>query len=221
MESGANLQERIALRADGFRHLLQADHVAAQIRIVPEARDNIAPQLHKARRADELRKIRGQQRRVVVAEVGAQPAQPAQQSARLDRKRKQKQQCACGIASGHDGWPDAGPRSDLALPDRKPFESLERGAIGAFFESTPIGFDLGKVIVDRNLDRDVRGLGRSGSGVRCRRVVELGVRLQKDFCRLPHARPLSSQIAPPNIAEELPRNGELNRKIQRSFEMRA
>jgi len=63
----AEIHERIGLRADRLRHLLKFDPVVAQCRLALHLHLQVVPSGQKAFRRDALRKIRGEERRVIVA----------------------------------------------------------------------------------------------------------------------------------------------------------
>ena len=43
------------------------------------------------------------------------------------------------------------PCADMALPEREPIEALEHAALGAAFESSPVGLDRRQIVVDRKI----------------------------------------------------------------------
>ena len=75
------------------------------------------------------RKAGRQQRRVVVAEIRAEPGELARKTGGARRQRQQAQN-AGRIAHDHDRRTHAGAFADMALPGRQPIEGLEHSAVG-------------------------------------------------------------------------------------------
>ena len=63
MRQHRQVEERIALRADLFGHLLQVDEIEAQAPVRADERDDVAPERGEALSPDALRTVGGEQRR--------------------------------------------------------------------------------------------------------------------------------------------------------------
>src|SRR6185312_16214329 len=72
----AELAERIGLAADVGRHLLKLDPIVTQRRLALDARSHLTPRRNKPIGRYPLRKILGQERRVIIVQILAEPAQP-------------------------------------------------------------------------------------------------------------------------------------------------
>ena len=157
MRRAADVQHGIVLRADRLRHPLAGPRGRSASRGWLRSRVRTSSHSRWKRAAAHLQgKARRQQRRVVVAELGAEPGQPARETARLDRERQQQQHLAAGVAADHHGGPHAARRADVALPGRKPIVGLEYGAVGALLERAPFLLDRCEVLVHRKLDVGTR-----------------------------------------------------------------
>jgi hypothetical protein len=97
------------------------------------------PEGGEATLASDRRKGRGEERGVVVAEVGAQPGQAAQEPAPLDREGHEEEDLAGGASADHDGGGDAGRGTDGAQPSGQEAVRLEDGVVGDRFEGAPRG----------------------------------------------------------------------------------
>jgi len=78
------------------------------------------------------------QRRIVVAQLRAQPGEPPDRSLRLDGERQDEQEYAVWIATQHDRRARAAGIADVLLPLGQPFECLEDRACGRAFGTPPI-----------------------------------------------------------------------------------
>ena len=142
------IEERVALRPDRLRHLLQVDEVEAKARVGAQQPDDVLPQRDEAVRAQGRGKILGQQRGVVVAQLGAQPGEAAHRTARLDRELQDEEQMTFGVAAQHDGRDRVLAFAYVPLPLGEPIEGLEHGAVGAPLERLPLALDLAQGAVD-------------------------------------------------------------------------
>ena len=141
------LKERIVLAADGLRHFLKFDPGVTKQRIAPQPRAKFIPRGDKAVARDALRKVGRQQRRVVVVEVLAEPAQPRRNALGLDGQRPYEGGCAIGERSNPDRGTHAAARSDVPLPAGEPIEGLERRTVRDGFEPPPLrcnGIEIAK-----------------------------------------------------------------------------
>src|SRR5579883_280313 len=129
-------KERIPLRPDRLRHFLQIDDVEPASRRSADQPAYVLPEREKSLGAEAMREILGEERSVVIAEIGSKPGKPAHQCAALDHERENEKNVAV-LAPDHDERNGASARSDLALPGTKPIISLEDSAIGARFERAP------------------------------------------------------------------------------------
>jgi len=127
MQRHVEIDEGIDLAADRFRHLLQIDQVEAETRAGAQQGEDVAPQRREAFPAEVRAKLFAEDRRVVVAQVAAEPAQLAYQAAAFDRQRQDEQQIAVGVAAENDRRPRALPVADMMLPSGEPVERLEGG----------------------------------------------------------------------------------------------
>ena len=144
----AEIGERIDLAADCLRHFLELDPIVAQQGIALHLILQLPPGCQEAIGRDVLRKVGREQRRVVVAQLLAQPAKPSGRKPRRDAQRQQESGLTVAVAADGDGRTDAVPPANVLMPGRQPVERLERGAIGKTFEPAPLGFDRGQVAVD-------------------------------------------------------------------------
>ena len=145
------MDEGIDLRANLGRHFLELDPVEPQQRFAAHLQLQIVPGGEERLRRDALGKIAGQQRGVVVAQILAEPAQPARQMRRHDTERQDAGDVAAAEPTDDDDWADAVPHADMALPGGQPVECLERGAVGDALEAAPFAFDRGQVAVDAQI----------------------------------------------------------------------
>jgi hypothetical protein len=102
----------------------------------------------KAIGVDALRKSARKERRVVVAQVLAEPAQPAEPVFSFNAKRQQECDVAVAKTANDNRRFDAVPPPDMLLPRLKPVVGLKHGAVGALLEAAPVVFDGGKFVVD-------------------------------------------------------------------------
>ena len=102
-------------------------------------------------------KVRRQQRRVIVAQILTQPAQPPRQVPAHQAKRHDQSDVALGKAADGDHRAGAAAFSDMLLPSREPVESLEGGTVGSALELPPFGFDRAELA--ENLNGEVRREG--------------------------------------------------------------
>ena len=140
--------ERIALGADGLRHLFQLEPVVAQSRIGLQPLQQFPPQRHEAAGRNPLGKIRSEQRRVIVAQLLAEPAQPFGGALLLDGERHDAGGVAATERPHRDHRNRAVAAADLALPCGEPVEGLKHRAVGDGFEAAPFAFDSGHVVVN-------------------------------------------------------------------------
>ena len=143
------MSEWIDLLADRVRHLLQLDPIETQQRIGLEPTEKLAPDAEEAVGRHSLRKVAGDERGVVVAQIEAEPAQSPHRALGHDAERQHQGDLAVAIAADGDGGPGADAHSDMPLPRRQPREGLERGAIGDRLETAPLAFDRVELAVDR------------------------------------------------------------------------
>jgi hypothetical protein len=148
------MHERVGLRAHPFGHFLQFDAVVAQLRLALHVHLHLLPCGEEivARRA--LRKIRCEQRGIIVAQVLTQPAEALRRMAAHQAKRSDERDVALGKTTDDDYGPGAEAFADMPLPGHKPVECLECGAIGGALELPPLGLDRGKLA--ENLDGELR-----------------------------------------------------------------
>ena len=116
---------------------------------------------------DVIGETRGQERRVVIAKVAAEPSQAAH-DARHDGKRQQEQRVPVGMRPDDDRRRDIGALPDMPLPGGQPVEGLKDGAVGRPLELPPSLFDDAEVVMDRE--------GRSGTRRRPAGVLRAGRR---------------------------------------------
>ena len=144
----AEIGERIGLAADILRHFLKPDPVVTQQRFALHLCLQLVPGCEEAFRRYAPGKVAGEEWRVIVAELLAEPAEPSRQSSRRDAKRQQQSDFAVAeLADGNDRA-DLLPLTDMPLPCREPIEGLEHGAVGDAFEAAPFGFNRGEIAVD-------------------------------------------------------------------------
>src|SRR5262249_4139190 len=98
----------------------------------------------------------GQQWRVVIAQLRAEPGETAGQAVRLDCKLQDEQQLPVDVVPEHDCRNGAIARADLALPGGEPIEGLEDGAVGPLLERLPLVPDRLEVAVDAQVDAGTR-----------------------------------------------------------------
>ena len=144
----AEIGERIDLAADCLRHFLELDPIVAQQGIALHLILQLPPGCQEAIGRDVLRKVGREQRRVVVAQLLAQPAKASGRKPRRDAQRQQESGLTVAVAADGDGRTGAVAPANVSMPGRQPVERLERGAIGKTFEPAPLGFDRGQVAVD-------------------------------------------------------------------------
>jgi hypothetical protein len=155
------IREWIGLRADLVRHFLKLDPIVAQQRFATHLHLQLMPGGEETFRRGALRKIAGEQRRVVVAQFLAEPAEPTRQKSGHDTERQDESDVAVAEAADGDDGAHALARSDMPLPRREPIKRLERGAVGEPFEAAPFGFDRVQIAVDPQIE--ARGTSRSAS----------------------------------------------------------
>src|ERR1700722_18860896 len=114
------IAEGVYLIADLLRHFWKIDPVVPQQRVAFHLRLQNLPDGEEAIGLDALRKIARQQRRVVIAQVLAEPAQPAQPVFFFVAKRQQECDLAVGETADDNRRSDALPRSDMLLPRVEP-----------------------------------------------------------------------------------------------------
>ena len=164
MREHLQIEERIALRADGFRHLLEIDQIETQARACMQELDHVAPRQGEPFRTHAVGEMPGQQRCIVVAPLPAQPGQPPDQSAGLDRKRQNEEHLTIVVATKHDGGDGAAARVDIPLPGSEAIEGLECRAVGVTLECSPILLDNVEIAMDVEIDARSGGrLGRLGT----------------------------------------------------------
>jgi len=95
----SEMDERIGLPADLLRHLLKFDPIVAQRRLALDLRLQLLPGGEKALGRDTLGKIAGEERRVVVAQFLAEPAESPRQPSRHDAKRQQERDVAVAVTA--------------------------------------------------------------------------------------------------------------------------
>ena len=131
----AQISEWIDLGADLLRHLLKLNPVVAEQRIALHLRLQLPPESEKAFARDPLRKVGRQQRRVVIAQLLAEPAEPSRQTFRRYAERHNEGNFIVAIAADDDCRVDALAQPNMSVPRREPIECLERGTIGAALEA--------------------------------------------------------------------------------------
>ena len=100
----AEIGERIGLAADILRHFLKPDPVVTQQRFALHLCLQLVPGCEEAFRRYAPGKVAGEEWRVIVAELLAEPAEPSRQSSRRDAKRQQQSDFAVAeLADGNDG----------------------------------------------------------------------------------------------------------------------
>ena len=181
--------ERIGLGADHLRHLFQLDPIVAQPRVALHLSTQITPGGEETFGRNALRKVARQKRRVVVALLLAEPAQPLDAKLRRDGKRQDERGLAIRIGADDDDGPHAVRPSDVPVPGGEPIKALECGAVGDVFEAAPLAFDRVEIVMDddaeigREFTRQ-RGETRHGRMSGCRRRIRSPVRLY--WCRACH-----------------------------------
>ena len=148
--AAAQLAHRIGFAADRFRHLLELEKIETQARIVLQAARDVAPQGQKPRTVDARGEARRQERRVVIAQIRAEPGQFARRAGGAHRERQQHQKRPRAVAHGDDGRPHALAGADQALPGREPVEALEHRAVGLRLEGAPVRPDRRQVLMYGN-----------------------------------------------------------------------
>ena len=138
MRKHRQMDEGIGLRPHRLRHLLQIDAIEAETWVRVQCGNHLMPEGDETLGVDLLEKTRVQQRRIVIAEIGAEPGQAAEQAATLDRQLQDEEQAATLVAPHDYRGHGAFARADMALPGREKAVGLEHGAVGVALEGFPL-----------------------------------------------------------------------------------
>src|SRR5215470_7968828 len=103
------------------------------------------------------------QRRVVVAQVRAEPGEPPDRSLRLDGERQNKQERAMRIAAKHDRGTRVSKIANMLLPLGQPFECLKNSACGRALERRPFRLQGSELVAELECDARAR-VARLGRG---------------------------------------------------------
>ena len=152
IEGQVEHEHRIDLPPDPFRHFRQLDHVVPVARTMLQHFADFIPQRGEPGGCSAIGKTCGKERRVVIAQIGAEPGKPAHQ-ARPNGKWQHEQCFAVPSSADDDGGRHVVLIPDVALPGGKPIEGLEHRAVGFLLELQPDPFDRSKVVIDRQLHR--------------------------------------------------------------------
>ena len=149
MQHDRELQERIGLCTHGLRHALEINHIVVHLR--PQALEDA---LHQRQRIGHAaREVGREQRRVVVAEIGAEEGQHLAIGARNDGERHDEQRLAVRGAADNHRRAHAFAFADMALPGGEPFVGLEDRGVGGLLEGAPAMLDGCERIVNFKIDR--------------------------------------------------------------------
>src|SRR5262249_8269230 len=113
----------------------------AEARAGAQQRQDVVPHRRETIGAEMCAQPFRDDRRVVVAQIPAEPAELAHQIAALERERQDEQQIAAEIAAEHGNRLRALPAADVALPAGEPVERLERGQRARLLERAPLALD--------------------------------------------------------------------------------
>ena len=165
---GRNVEigERIVLGAERLRHLFQVDPVVTEERILLQPQPQLAPDIEEALGGHPLEEVAREERRVIVAELLAEPAQPPRRPVRRDAQRHDEGGVAVREAADGDRRLDPGAKPDMPMPGREPVEGLEHRAIGDRLEAPPLGLDICQIAVNAEV-KVVRRVA-PGLAARCR-----------------------------------------------------
>jgi hypothetical protein len=142
------VEERIALLADSLRHLYEVDHVELEARIGLEQRERLAPHHPEAFGADARRKLRAEQRAVVIAQLRAEPAKAPHRGVRFDGERQNAEDLLIRIANDHDCRQRPARGADVTMPVREPFERLKDRIVRSTGERLPLSAYLLHAMMD-------------------------------------------------------------------------
>jgi len=135
---------------------VEIDHIEAKIWICPDEGDHRSPQPAEFLRPKAVREISTQERRVIIAQLRSEPAEPSCRATPFDRQWENELDLAIGIAPQHDHRRRALMPADVIVPRRKPRKFLKHGAFGASLEFGPPALCRAKLSVDVNLNgRDI------------------------------------------------------------------
>jgi hypothetical protein len=148
------MQEGIWLRADPFRHFLKFDAVVAQQRLALHVHLQLVPRGEEILARRPPREVGRQKRRVIVAQFLAEPGKPLRRISAHQAKRCDQGDAAFGKTTDDDHRAGAATLAHVALPGRKPVESLEGGAVRGALKPPPFGLDRCKF--SENLDGEPR-----------------------------------------------------------------
>jgi len=151
---GRNVEigERIVLGAERLRHLFQVDPVVTEERILLQPQPQLAPDIEEALGGHPLEEVAREERRVIVAELLAEPAQPPRRPVRRDAQRHDEGGVAVREAADGDRRLDPGAKPDMPMPGREPVEGLEHRAIGDRLEAPPLGLDICQIAVNAEVE---------------------------------------------------------------------
>ena len=155
------IKERIVLAADRLRHFLELDPGVMRHRIAPQPHAKFVPGGDKTVARDALGEIGRQQRRVVIVQILAEPAEPRRDAPGLDGQRPYEGSRPVGKRSDSDRGTHAVAQPDVPLPRGEPIERLERRAVRNGFEPPPLRRHGIEIVKQRQVDarrRLARGL---------------------------------------------------------------